>query len=95
MEQWNQILTEITQSVSILCSTCTANVPYFTDIPENDRALASPIGRVAVGEKVTLMFPQLVRYNLIYMRLRKVDQHSGDVQLYYVPIANSVSRKRS
>jgi hypothetical protein len=86
---WHQVLTEITQSVFILVATCTvSNVPYYADIPENDRALASPVGRLESGRKVTLLYPQLVRNNMIYMRLRLVDQHSGDVQMYYVPIAN-------
>ena len=86
---WSQVLTEVTQSVFVLCATVTVNnIPYYMEIPENDRALGSPVGRLTAGRKVTLMYPQLVRNNMIYMRLRLVDVNSGDVQLYYVPIAN-------
>ena len=89
VSNWSQVLTEVTQSVFVLCATCTvANVPYYLDVPENERALSSPVGRLDAGRKVTLLYPQLVRNNMIYMRIRLVDEHSGDVQLYYVPIAN-------
>ena len=41
------------------------------------------------------MYPQVVQDNFIYMRLRLVDEHSGDVQLFYTPIANqSLTRKQ-
>ena len=86
---WNEILTEMTQSVFVLCATTTTDsIPFYADVPSSMKNVAAPVGRLALGEKVTLMNPQVVQSNFIFMRLRRVDPRSGDVTLYYTPIAN-------
>lgn len=96
VQTWNEILTEITQSVFILCATATIDsIPYYSEIPTSERDIASAVGRLNAGDKVTLMYPQVVQDSFIFMRIRLVDVHSGDVQLFYTPIANqSLTRKQ-
>jgi hypothetical protein len=90
VSQWQQILTEITQAVFVVNATATAdNIPYYAELPENKEDLKSAnVGNISKGTKVTLMYPQFRRPDMLFMRLRVVDAHTADVQQYYVPVAN-------
>jgi hypothetical protein len=90
VSQWQQILTEITQAVFVVNATATAdNIPYYAELPESKDDLKSAnVGNISKGTKVTLMYPQFRRPDLLFMRLRVVDAHTADVQQYYVPVAN-------
>ena len=90
VSQWQQILTEITQAVFVVNATATADIiPYYAELPESKDDLKSAnVGYISKGTKVTLMYPQFRRPDMLFMRLRVVDAHTADVQQYYVPVAN-------
>jgi hypothetical protein len=89
VQNWHQVLTEITQAVFVVNATCAVDqVPYYIEMPEGKEALRSPVDYVRAGQKVTLMYPQFQRPDMLYMRLRVCDEHSAEVQQYYVPVAN-------
>ncbi len=90
VSQWQQILTEITQAVFVVNATAVAdNIPYYAELPETKADLQSAnVGHIGKGTKVTLMYPQFRRPDLLFMRVRVVDAHTADVQQYYVPVAN-------
>ena len=89
VQNWHQVLSEITQAVFLVCATCIVErVPYYLELPDGKRALKAPEGHINEGDKVTLMYPQLPHPDMLYMRVRKCDSRCGDIQLFYVPIAN-------
>lgn len=90
VQQWQQILTEITQSVFVLNATVSVdNLPYYTELPATKLDLAGYTGRLSAHTRVTVMYPQLQRSDFIFMRLRLCDPHTGEVQQYYIPVANN------
>lgn len=90
ISNWNQILSEMTQSVVLLCATVVVEqIPYYMEFPDSKNALQSPVGYVYKNQKITLVYPQTLRPNLLFMRLRKCDPNTGEVQMFYMPIANN------
>lgn len=95
VQNWHQVLTEMTQAVFLVCATCVVdNVPFFVDLPESKGALRSSAGTLSAGDQVTLMYPQLSRPDMIYMRVRRCDPRCGDIQIFYVPVANQTLTER-
>lgn len=89
VQNWTQILNEVTQSVFVVCATTVVDkVPYYLELPENKDALKAPTGHLALHSHITMMYPQFPRPDLLYMRFRQCDVHTGEVQQYYIPIAN-------
>ena len=90
VQQWQQILTEITQSVFVLRATVTVDsLPYYTELPTAKNQLLGFTGTLAKDQEVTVMFPQLQRADFVYMRLRLCNPDTAEVQQYYVPVANN------
>lgn len=89
VSDWQQVLSEITESVFPILGTCTVdNVPYYTDPPEQREALRAPIGHVEKNQIATLIYPQITRCGLLFMRIRTTCPRTGELQQHYVPVAN-------
>jgi len=86
---WDQILREMTETVYSVVATCIAEqVPYYSEMPETKEDLKGYEGFVKAGEKVTLVYPQFDRPDMIFMRMRICDPSSGSLCNRYVPLAN-------
>lgn len=89
VDDWHQVLKEVTQAVVPVVATAIADmVPYYSELPESESDLASPVGRISVGRKAMLIYPQFERASLLFMRMRMIDPHTGEVQQFYVPVGN-------
>jgi hypothetical protein len=90
VQQWQQILTEITQSVFVLRATVTVDsLPYYTELPASKSQLVGFAGKLHKDQEVTVMFPQVQRADFVFMRLRLCNLDTAEVQQYYVPVANN------
>jgi hypothetical protein len=86
VQQWQQILSEVTQAVFVVVGeVAVPQLPLFVDLPVTKADLANP-ARTITGT-VTVLYPQFVREEYIFMRVRVVDPNTAEVQQYYAPIA--------
>jgi hypothetical protein len=86
VQQWQQILSEVTQAVFVVVGEVVVpELPLYVDIPVTKVDAANPT-LVATGT-VTLLYPQFVRDEYIFMRVRQVDPKTAEVQQYYAPVA--------
>lgn len=86
VQQWQQILSEVTQAVFVVVGEVVVpELPLYVDIPVTKVDMANPT-LVATGT-VTLLYPQFVREEYIFMRVRQVDPKTAEVQQYYAPVA--------
>lgn len=84
---WDAMLREITQSVfGCLATTTVGGLPYYTELPNNEPDLGAPRARLAEGQRVTLVYPQLQAAGFLFMRLRVTDPSTGEIEQFYVPV---------
>jgi hypothetical protein len=89
VSHWDEILREITQSVfGCIATTTIDGLPYYTEIPKNETDLTTPRARLAIDQKATLVYPQLQAAGLLFMRLRRTDPGTGEIEQFYVPVTN-------
>ena len=89
VQNWHQLLTEITQAVFVVLATSMVDhLPFYIELPTNKEDLRSPDGHLSAGEKVTLIYPQFTTSPLLFMRMRRCNPHTGGIEQFYVPVMN-------
>lgn len=86
VQQWQQILSEVTQAVFVVVGeVAVPELPLYVELPTTKQDLAAPARHIQ--GTVTVLYPQFVREEYIFMRVRVVDPKTAEVQQYYAPIA--------
>lgn len=88
VQSWHEILNEITQAVFPQLATALVDLPYYDNLPETSEDLRHATGVIRADTVGTLIFPQVERAGLLFMRLRTTASATGAVKQYYVPVTN-------
>jgi len=88
VNSWHDILLEITQTVFPQIATALVDVPYYHELPASRDELRVFDGTVPAGAMVTLVYPQVERAGLLFMRMRTTEPSTGAVNQFYIPVTN-------